>query len=80
MYFTGAISFLADPKILMKNCLSLTALYKVFVGYGHLIVIIVTRSYKNCQVLFNKTKELLHKMLLLLLQCHKRTLVNSNGP
>jgi hypothetical protein len=57
MYFMDAISFLADPKIVLKNCLSLTALNKVFVGYGHLSFIIVTRSYKNCQVLFNKTKE-----------------------
>jgi hypothetical protein len=47
MYFMGTISFLADPKILLKNCHSLTALYKVFVGYGHLTVIIVTQSYKK---------------------------------
>jgi len=83
MYFMGAISFLADPTILVKNCLSLTALYKVFVGYGHLTVIIVTRSYKKLPIkikIINKTKELLHKMLFLLLQCKKRTLVNSNDP
>ncbi len=79
MYFMGAISFLADPTILVKNCLSLTALYKVFVGYGHLYCYYCYSKLQKIAKLYSiKQRNYCIKCYFLLLQCKKRTLVNSN--